>query len=113
MLSQVTATAVGMVALLNTGFISTMTKTVWGLLEVADDAPVYTPKAWCTSDIDKGARKLFLNLVNVLSSFAAVYEVLGNKQLPAQREYGFRDTPDTIVVSLVITEYTNSKYSEI
>ena len=99
MLSQVTATSVGMVALLNTGFVSTLSKSLWGVLEVVDDSPVHTPRVWTTSDIDKNARKLFVNLINILSSFSAVYEVLHNKQLPSRREYSFRDMPDTVIVS--------------
>lgn len=99
MLSQVTATAAGMVALLNTGFVSTLVKSLWGALESLDDSPVHTPRVWSTSDIDKNARKLFLNLVNVLSSFAAVYEILGRKGLPSKREYAVRDHPDTVSVS--------------
>ena len=98
MLSQVTATAAGMVALLNTGFVSTLAKSLWGVLESIDDSPACTPRVWSTSDIDKNARKLFLNLVNVLSSFSAVYEILGNKLLPVKREYAVRDYPDTFQV---------------
>ena len=98
MLSQVTGTAVGMAALLNTGFTSTMVKSLWSVLEVVEDYPVYTPRVWPTSDIDKNARKLFVNLINILSSFCAVYEVLGNKALPTRREYSFRDMPDSIGV---------------
>lgn len=100
MLSQVTATAVGMAALLNTGFTSTLIKSLWGALEVVDDSPVYSPRVWATSDIDKSAQKLFANFINILSSFCAVYEVLGNKSLPTRREYGFRDVPDTIAVRI-------------
>ena len=99
MLSQVTATAAGMVALLNTGFVSTLVKSLWGALESVEDSPVCMPRAWSTSDIDKSARKLFLNLVNVLSSFAAVFEILGKKELPIRREYAVRDHPDTVPVS--------------
>ena len=99
MMSQVAATSVGMVALQKTGFISTLIRSLWGALEVVDDNPIYTPKSWPTTVIDKVARKAFSNLVNLLSSFAAVYEVLGNKPLPTKPEYSFREMPETIAVS--------------
>lgn len=40
-----------------------------------------------------------IRLLNVLSAFPAVYEVLANKPLPSRAEYGFREIPKTIVVS--------------
>ena len=41
----------------------------------------------------------FTRLVNVLSAFPAVYEVLKGKALPTKEQYTFRDIPDTIPVS--------------
>jgi hypothetical protein len=36
----------------------------------------------------------------VLSGFHAVYEVLADKHLPKKESYGFREIPDTVVVSI-------------
>lgn len=102
MMSQVAATSVGIVALQKTGFISALIKSLWGCLEVTDDNPVYTPKPWPTTDIDKSAKKVWTSLINVLSSFCAVYEVLGKKSLGTKKEYTFREMPDTIAVSTSI-----------
>jgi hypothetical protein len=41
-----------------------------------------------------------IRLLNVLSAFPAVFEVLANKPLPSKAEYGFREIPTTIVVCL-------------
>lgn len=39
-----------------------------------------------------------IKLLNVLSSFHAVYELLGDKTLPKKESYGFREIPDSVVV---------------
>jgi hypothetical protein len=76
MLSQIAATSCGIQALHTTGelvilndfstmfccvasfsgFISALVKAVWASLE--DDNPMYTPRAWPVSPIDKYTRKV-------------------------------------------------------
>ena len=46
-----------------------------------------------------------IRLLNVLSAFPAVYEVLATKPLPSKAEYGFREIPTTIVVSKTTNTY--------
>ncbi|KAK2192197.1 hypothetical protein NP493_37g10001 [Ridgeia piscesae] len=100
MLSQVAATAPGIVALQNTGFISDLIKKLWGELEIADDHTVYTPKYWPIHPIDKAAKKSFINLVTLLSSFPAVYELLAEQPLLSKASYSLRETPDSVTAVL-------------
>lgn len=97
MMSQIASTAPGILALQNAGFIATVIKSLWGALEVVDDSPVVTPKSWPVTPIDKTSKKPFTNLINLLSSFLSIYEILGEKALPTQTEYSVRQAPDSVV----------------
>ena len=39
-----------------------------------------------------------IRLLNILSAFPAVYELLADRPLPGKEDYGFREMPDTMVV---------------
>lgn len=98
MVTQVAATAPGMIALQKTGYIKSLIAELWSVLECgASDTPLFTPKSWSVDAIDRSSHKHLIRLLNVLSAFPAVYEVLANKPLPSRAEYGFREIPKTIV----------------
>lgn len=103
------------------GFMGSLVKAVWVALE--DDSPVYTPRVWPVSVIDKYARKVssllylltqplghwifhvlqpFARLVTMLSSFAAVNEIFGGKPLPAKDVYSYKEHPESIQVRLCV-----------
>ena len=49
-----------------------------------------------------------IRLLNILSAFPAVYEVLAEKPLPVKESYGFRHIPDTIDACLIyISEFSD------
>lgn len=52
-------------------------------------------------DIDRNLLyfKSFLALVNLLSSYQAVYELIGNLPLPNKAVYSLREVPSSVVVS--------------
>ncbi|XP_078335507.1 protein broad-minded-like isoform X8 [Crassostrea virginica] len=98
MVTQVAATAPGMIALQKTGYIKSLISELWAVLECgASDTHLFTPKSWSVDAIDKSSHKHMIRLLNVLSAFPAVYEVLATKPLPSKPEYGFREIPTTIV----------------
>lgn len=115
MMSQIASTAPGILALQNAGFIATLIRSLWGVLEVVDDSPIFTPKSWPVSAIDKTSKKPFTNLINLLSSFLAVYEILGGKPLPTQAEYSVRQAPDSIagVLDRLVFVDTNAKITSL
>ncbi|XP_072017190.1 protein broad-minded-like [Amphiura filiformis] len=46
---------------------------------------------------DRASSKFFTSLMNLLSAFPAVYEVLAEKELENKESYTFREVPDTII----------------
>ncbi|PVD21206.1 hypothetical protein C0Q70_19375 [Pomacea canaliculata] len=97
MVTQVAATAPGMVALQNTGYIAALLKELWSSLECGpEDAVIFMPPAWPVEHVDRNSQKHFTRLMNILSGFPAVYEVLKGQLLPTRSQYTFRDIPDTI-----------------
>ncbi|XP_064641572.1 protein broad-minded-like isoform X2 [Lineus longissimus] len=98
MLTQVASTSPGMAALQNTGFVKALLGEMWSILECADEFKVvYTPKTWPVQPIDRAAHKPLVSLLNLLSSYPAVYEVLAGQVLPSKAEYNTRERPSTIV----------------
>eukprot|EP00057_Strongylocentrotus_purpuratus_P010856 XP_011665330.1 PREDICTED: protein broad-minded [Strongylocentrotus purpuratus] len=98
MVTQVSATAPGMAALQSSGFIKALTTEMWSVLECGkDDHPsVQRPAPYPTQPMDRITHKYFLNMVNLLSAFPAVYEVLANQPLKNKESYSFREMPETI-----------------
>ncbi|KAK3086457.1 hypothetical protein FSP39_018719 [Pinctada imbricata] len=97
MVTQVAATAPGMVALEKTGYIRALIEEIWSVLECGvSDTPIFTPKSWSVDPVDKASHKHLIRLLNVLSSFPAVFEVLAGKPLASKDEYSFREIPSTI-----------------
>ncbi|XP_033110986.1 protein broad-minded-like [Anneissia japonica] len=98
MVTQVAATAAGMAALQGSGFIKRIVNELWTVLECGrDDRPVLRPSHTPVDPIDRTAHKSFTSLVNVLSAFPAVYEVIADQVLKHSQIYTFREMPDTIV----------------
>lgn len=101
MVTQVAATAPGIQALQSTGYIRALLSELWSSLECGpQDTPVFTPKTWPVDPIDRSSQKHFIRLVNILSAFPAVYELLRGEALPAREVYGLRDVPETITALL-------------
>ncbi|KAG9492911.1 hypothetical protein GDO78_001069 [Eleutherodactylus coqui] len=98
LVTQVAATAPGAVALQKSGFIQAFVSELWAALECArDDVRVIHPKPTPVDPIDRSCQKSFLALVNLLSSFHAVYELLGKQHLPSKNEYSLREVPTSFV----------------
>ncbi|XP_070575308.1 protein broad-minded-like [Ptychodera flava] len=97
MVTQLAATAPGMVALQSAGFIKAVLAELWSVLECCpDDKRVIRPVATPVDPIDRTAHKSLMTLVNVLSAYPAVYEVIANLPLSNKETYTFREIPDTI-----------------
>ncbi|XP_053566762.1 protein broad-minded [Bombina bombina] len=106
MVTQVAATAPGARALQKSGFIQALVTDLWAVLECGrDDIRVIHPKPIPVDPIDRSCQKSFLALVNLLSSYPAVYELIGKHELPSKDEYSLREVPtsfDDILDRLVI-----------
>ncbi|XP_073428300.1 protein broad-minded isoform X1 [Dendrobates tinctorius] len=98
LVTQVAATAPGAVALQKSGFIQTFVSELWAALECGrDDVRVIHPKPTPVDPIDRSCQKSFLALMNLLSSYHAVYELLGKQHLPSKEEYSLREIPTSFV----------------
>ncbi|XP_072499268.1 protein broad-minded isoform X2 [Notamacropus eugenii] len=97
MVSQVASTAAGAAALRNSGFINTLVTELWAILECGrDDVRVTHPRSTPVDPIDRSCQKSFLALVNLLS-YPAVYELIGNQDIPNKSEYSLREVPTCII----------------
>jgi len=98
MMSQVAATAPGIAAMDKTGFTCALIRALWNAVETLDDCASSLPRFWPVSPIDKVAKKPFMNIVNLLSSFRSVFEVIGLQNMPVQKqEYSHRHGPTTVI----------------
>ncbi|XP_048656359.1 protein broad-minded [Marmota marmota marmota] len=97
LVTQVASTAAGAVALQNSGFISALITELWSTLECGrDDVRVTHPRSTPVDPIDRSCQKSFLALVNLLS-YPAVYELVGNQELPNKVEYSLREVPTCVI----------------
>uniref|UniRef100_A0AAR2JZZ3 Protein broad-minded n=1 Tax=Pygocentrus nattereri TaxID=42514 RepID=A0AAR2JZZ3_PYGNA len=98
MVTQVAATAPGIVALHSSGFIQAIVVELWSALECGrEDVRVVHPKSTPMDPIDRSCLKSFLTLVNLMSSPHAVWELLGHQTLPNKTEYNLREMPTSII----------------
>ncbi|XP_075453871.1 protein broad-minded isoform X2 [Ascaphus truei] len=98
MVTQVAATASGALALQKSGFIQALVTDLWAVLECGrDDVRVIHPKPTPVDPIDRSCQKSFLAFVNLLSSYSAVYELIGKRDLPSKEEYSLREVPTCFV----------------
>uniref|UniRef100_A0A8C7LMH5 Protein broad-minded n=1 Tax=Oncorhynchus mykiss TaxID=8022 RepID=A0A8C7LMH5_ONCMY len=97
MVTQVAATAPGVVALHSSGFVQALVVEIWSVLECGrEDVRVVHPKSTPMDPIDRSCLKSFLSLVNLLSSPHAMWELLGQQPLPNKAEYNLREMPTSI-----------------
>jgi len=98
MMSQIAATAPGIAAMDKTGFTCALIRALWNAVETLDDSASSVPKFWPVSPVDKVAKKPFMNIVNLLSSFRSLFEVIGSQNIPFQKqEYSHRHGPTTVI----------------
>nr|XP_058163322.1 protein broad-minded isoform X1 [Dasypus novemcinctus] len=97
MVTQVASTAAGAIALENSGFVNALITELWADLECGrDDVRVTHPRTTPVDPIDRSCQKSFIALVNLLS-YPAVYELVGNRELPNKAEYSLREVPTCII----------------
>uniref|UniRef100_A0A1A8I4K1 Protein broad-minded n=1 Tax=Nothobranchius kuhntae TaxID=321403 RepID=A0A1A8I4K1_NOTKU len=97
MVTQLAATAPGIVALQRSGFVQVLMVELWSFLECGcDDVRVVRPRSTPMDPIDMSCLKSFLSLVNLLSSSQSVWELLGRQPLANKSEYTLRETPSSI-----------------
>ncbi|XP_030201530.1 protein broad-minded isoform X1 [Gadus morhua] len=97
MVTQVAATAPGVMALLNSGYVQELVVKLWSVLECGrEDLRVVHPKSTPMDPIDRSCLKSFLALVNLLSSGASVWALLRGQPLPQREAYPLREVPSTI-----------------
>ncbi|XP_014851708.1 PREDICTED: protein broad-minded isoform X2 [Poecilia mexicana] len=97
MVTQIAATAPGVAALHNSGFVRLLVVDLWSALECGgDDARVIRPKPTPMDSIDRSCLKSFLSLVNLLSSSLSVWELLSRQPLANKSEYSLREIPSSI-----------------
>uniref|UniRef100_H2ZAY9 Protein broad-minded n=1 Tax=Ciona savignyi TaxID=51511 RepID=H2ZAY9_CIOSA len=100
MVTQVAATAAGTSALQKAGFLRAIIHELWVHLEHAtDEIRMTAPRPFPLQPIDRAVHKSFMGLVNVLSSYQAVHELFYQQSLPNKSSYGFREIPESPVVS--------------
>ncbi|XP_064387617.1 protein broad-minded-like isoform X2 [Halichondria panicea] len=77
MVTQLASTTAGISELNKCGFISMLVQELWTLLDEGDDDYRLTaPRAHPLDPMDRASHKAIINLLNVLSSYPALYEVL-------------------------------------
>ncbi|XP_022359417.1 protein broad-minded [Enhydra lutris kenyoni] len=97
LVTQVASTAAGAVALQSSGFINALITELWANLECGrDDVRVTHPRSTPVDPVDRSCQKSFLGLVNLLP-YPAVYELVGNQDLPNKAEYSLREVPTCVI----------------
>ncbi|CAG12959.1 unnamed protein product, partial [Tetraodon nigroviridis] len=97
MMTQVAATAPGVMALHTSGFVRALITELWSHLECSsEDARVVRPKITPMEPIDRSCLKSFLSLVNLLSSSHSVWELLSQKPLANKTGYTLREVPGSV-----------------
>lgn len=98
MVTQIAATAPGVVALNSSGFVKALVLELWSVLECgSEDVRVARPKPTPMDPIDRSCLKSFLSLVNLLSSSQSAWELLGHQTLANKSEYTLREMPTSIL----------------
>uniref|UniRef100_A0A3B4H5J8 Protein broad-minded n=1 Tax=Pundamilia nyererei TaxID=303518 RepID=A0A3B4H5J8_9CICH len=92
MVTQVAATAPGVVALHGSGFIRALVLELWSVLECSSDDVRVVPSV----SVLLSSLQSFLYLVNLLSSSQSVWELLGRQPLANKSEYTLREMPTSI-----------------
>uniref|UniRef100_A0A8C0GLA0 Protein broad-minded n=1 Tax=Chelonoidis abingdonii TaxID=106734 RepID=A0A8C0GLA0_CHEAB len=96
MVTQMAATSPGAVALQRSGFIKALITELWAVLECGrDDLRVTHPSSTPVDPIDRSCQKSFLAVVNLLS-YPAIYELIGDQEIPNKPEYSLREVPTNV-----------------
>lgn len=112
MVTQIAATAPGVVALNSSGFVRALVLELWSALECgSEDVRVARPKPTPMDPIDRSCLKSFLSLVNLLSSSQSVWELFGHQILANKSEYTLREMPASItdLIDRLITVNSDAK----
>ncbi|XP_041832439.1 protein broad-minded isoform X2 [Melanotaenia boesemani] len=97
MVTQVAATAPGVVALHSSGFVRALVVELWTTLECGcDDVRVVRPRPIPMDPIDRSCLKSLLSLVNLLSASQSLWELLWRQPLASKSEYTLREIPTSI-----------------
>ncbi|XP_028254205.1 protein broad-minded [Parambassis ranga] len=97
MVTQVAATAPGVVALQSSGYVRALVVELWSVLECgSEDVRVVRPRPTPMDPIDRRCLKSFLSLVNLLSSSPSVWKLLCQQPLANKSEYTLREMPTSI-----------------
>jgi hypothetical protein len=99
--SQLSNTPSGCFYLNEASLIQFLIDEIWTELEYgSDDFMSAFPRSYSVEIIDKEIYKPMLCLMNILSSFSAVYELLADVTITPRSNYGARDMPKGLIVNL-------------
>ena len=100
-MSQLSNTPSGCFYLNEASLIQYLIDEIWTELEYgSDDFMSAFPRSYSVEIIDKEIYKPMLCLMNILSSFSAVYELLADVTITPRSNYGTRDMPKGLIVNL-------------
>ena len=98
-ISQMSNTPSGCYYLNEASFIQYLIDEIWTELECgSDDFMSAFPRSYSVEIVDKEIYKPMLCLINILSSFSAVYELLADVSVTPRSKYGMRDVPKGLIV---------------
>ena len=98
LLSRISGCAAGMRALNEAGFLALFVSEIWSNIECfPDDRKIAYPYLYPTEPIDQLCMKSFNSLMNVLSTFPAVFELFYKAEFPTKADYNLRDVPENII----------------
>ena len=87
-----------MKALTEAGFLELFVSEIWSNIECCpDDRRIAAPYVYPTDPVDSLCMKSFNSLMNVLSSFPAVFELFHGAQLNPKTSYSQRDEPSDVL----------------
>jgi hypothetical protein len=99
-ISQLANTASGCYYLNESSLIQYLTDEIWTELEYgSDDFMSAFPRSYSVEPIDREVYKPLVCLINILSSFSAVYELLADVTVTPRSFYGIRDVPKGLIVN--------------
>lgn len=102
-ISQLANTPSGCFYLNESLLIQYLIDEIWTELEYgSDDFMSAFPRSYSVEPIDREVYKPMLCLLNILSSFSGVYELLGDAIATPRTYYDIRDAPKGLIVHLKI-----------
>lgn len=111
LISELANTPSGCFYLNEASFIQSLIDEIWTELESGtDDFMSAFPRAYSVESIDREVYKPMLCLVNILSSFSSVYELLADITATPRSSYGIRDVPRGLVGLLDRVTFLDRKH---